>query len=83
MAKKPHKSSRDFNALASSIVGTATGDQPPHQLAEKDHAAVELGKRGGKKGGPARAKALTAQKRREIAQKAARMRWDKGHTSDT
>lgn len=39
--------------------------------------AVELGRRGGKKGGKARAKKLTAEERSEIARKAARARWGK------
>lgn len=41
----------------------------------KDPAAVALGRRGGLKGGPARAKALTADQRRAIARKAAAARW--------
>ena len=40
------------------------------------HAAV-LGRLGGLKGGPARADALTAARRREIARKAAKARWRK------
>jgi len=43
----------------------------------KNAAAVALGRLGGKKGGPARAKKLSAKKRAEIAQKAARARWHK------
>jgi hypothetical protein len=49
----------------------AAGNRPR----EKDAAAVELGSRGGKKGGPARAKALTDEEREEIARKAANTRW--------
>ncbi len=41
----------------------------------KNPAAVALGKLGGKKGGPARAKKLTPEQRREIAKKAAATRW--------
>lgn len=41
-------------------------------------AAVELGKLGGKKGGPARAKALKPAKRSSIAKKGADARWHKG-----
>jgi hypothetical protein len=40
------------------------------------HAAA-LGRRGGLKGGPARAAALTGSRRREIAQMAARARWSR------
>ena len=42
---------------------------------EKDPAAVSLGRKGGKKGGRARAKSLSAKKRTAIARKAARARW--------
>jgi hypothetical protein len=42
------------------------------------HAAA-LGRLGGLKGGPARADALSAARRREIARKAARARWRKKH----
>ena len=40
-------------------------------------AAAELGSMGGKKGGKARAKALSAERRYEIAKKAALARWSK------
>jgi hypothetical protein len=40
------------------------------------HAAM-LGRLGGLRGGPARASALTAARRREIARRAARVRWKK------
>ena len=43
----------------------------------KNPAAVALGRLGGKKGGEARAKKLTAEQRREIAKKAAAARWRK------
>ncbi len=42
---------------------------------EVSEAARVLGRRGGLKGGPARAKALTAERRREIALAAIRARW--------
>ncbi|MGD9980544.1 MAG: hypothetical protein AB7H66_08560 [Hyphomonadaceae bacterium] len=44
---------------------------------EKNPAAVALGRLGGLKGGKARAKALSAKKRSEIARKAAKKRWAK------
>ena len=40
-------------------------------------AAAALGRRGGLKGGPARAAKLSAKKRSEIAKKAAAARWKK------
>ena len=63
------KAPRDVNVLAASIVEEAT-------KAGKDPLAVELGRRGGLKGGPARAKRLTPEQRREIARRAARARWE-------
>jgi hypothetical protein len=44
---------------------------------EKGPAAVELRRRGGLKGGKARAAKLTAEERREIARRAAAKRWGK------
>jgi len=46
-------------------------------MAEKDPIAVELGRRGGLKGGPARAAKLTAKRRTAIAKAAADARWNK------
>ena len=68
----------DVNILASEIVESATKGKPkPDKDKEKNPHAVALGRLGGKKGGPARAKKLSAEKRREIAKKAARARWKK------
>jgi hypothetical protein len=46
-------------------------------MARKNAAAVELGRKGGKKGGPARAAKLTSQQRSESARKAGLARWAK------
>ena len=73
------KRPRDPNQLAKLIVDIATGQAPPDALpttAEgKNPAAVMLGRLGGLKGGKARAKSLSATKRRAIARKAAKARW--------
>lgn len=50
---------------------------------EKNPAAVALGSLGGKKGGPARAAALSPKRRKEIAMKAAKARWSKAHSSNS
>lgn len=47
------------------------------QPKEKNPAAVELGKLGGKKGGPARAAKLSKRRRSDIAKRAAQARWAK------
>ena len=71
----------DVNQLAARIVAEATGDTPSTNgkppTSEKNPAAVALGKLGGKKGGPARAKKLSAKRRADIARTAARKRWEK------
>ncbi|HMF86285.1 MAG TPA: hypothetical protein VK598_08030 [Nitrospiraceae bacterium] len=41
----------------------------------KNPHAIALGRKGGKKGGPARAAKLTPEERRVSARKAARARW--------
>ena len=46
-------------------------------IAKKDPAAVALGRKGGKKGGPARAAKLTPAERSESARNAVRARWAK------
>jgi hypothetical protein len=45
------------------------------RLASKNLHAMALGRLGGLKGGPARAQALTRQRRREIARRAILARW--------
>lgn len=73
--KKP-KRPRDANKLAKNIVDLATGQaEEVDPDAGKDPAAVELGRKGGLKGGKARAKKLTPEQRSEIAKKAAKKRW--------
>lgn len=77
MPDRSKKRPRDLNALARSIVDEATGEAPrePEEDLSKDPAAVELGRRGGLKGGPARARKLSPERRADIARKAAKARW--------
>lgn len=72
-SKKP----RDLNALAKAIVDRATGEAPPEPKTPKDPAAVELGRRGGLKGGRTRAASMTPEQRSEAARRAAEARWAK------
>ena len=77
-APKRPKRPRDANQLAKSIVDIATGEQDDASIAVasgKNPAAVELGRLGGKKGGKARAKKLSSERRAEIARSAASARW--------
>lgn len=75
--KKTLKRSSDINILASQIVAEATGEPTKEPIREKNPAAVALGRLGGLKGGKARAEKLSAKKRKDIAQKAAKARWSK------
>jgi hypothetical protein len=70
----PKRSSNDINETAFNIVQQSTGQAAPPA---KNPAAVALGRLGGLKGGKARAASLTAKKRQQIAQKAAKSRWSK------
>ena len=74
MATKRIPRPRDPIALAKLIGDIATGQVVDAVEDGKDPAAVELGRRGGMKGGAARKLALTAERRREIAQKASASR---------
>jgi hypothetical protein len=72
-SRKPRP--RNLNALAA--VSEATDESPePEPEDGKDPAAVSLGRRGGLKGGKARAEKLTPEQRSEIARKAAAARWN-------
>lgn len=78
MAKKV-KLPADLNKRAKSIVDLVTAitiQESPSQD-ELTLAASLLGKKGGSKGGKARAKKLSPKRRSEIAKKAAAARWGK------
>lgn len=81
-SSKPKKRPTDENQLAKMLVDFATGDDEPkaEEKPEKNPAAVALGRLGGKKGGPARAKKLSKKKRSDIAKKAAKARWSDSST---
>ena len=81
MPERSPKRPRDVNQLGKLIVDLATGQASEVRLDDgKDPAAVSLGRRGGLKGGPARAAKLTAAQRQASARKAARARWAKPAT---
>jgi hypothetical protein len=73
MPKRSRTASRpDTNQIAHAVVARATGER---KRTQKNPAAVALGRLGGAKGGPARAKSLSPAERSEIAKKAAKTRW--------
>jgi hypothetical protein len=75
---------KDPNQLAYEITRLSTEEEPEEKPHVPDQTQAEeaikaylslIGKKGGLKGGPARAKKLTAGRRKQIAKEAARMRW--------
>ena len=78
MRERSGKRPSDPNELARLIVAEATGEAPPFDPdAGKDPAAVALGRKGGLKGGKARAASMTSEQRSEAARKAAAARWNR------
>jgi hypothetical protein len=75
--KKKPKRPRDLSLLAKKIVDLTTEGEPAEEFSDKNPHAVALGRLGGKKGGPARAKKMSAEERKEAARKAAKARWSK------
>jgi hypothetical protein len=76
MPDHPRKRPRDPNQLAKQLVDEATGEQPRYDPDEgKDPTAVALGRKGGLKGGKARAASMTPEQRSAAAKKAAAARW--------
>ncbi len=79
MPDRSRKRPRDPSQLGKLIVDIATGDVEDTAPDDgKNPAAVELGRKGGLKGGRARAERMTAEERSKAAQRAARARWTKG-----
>ena len=82
MTEKRLRRPRDPVQLGKLIGDILTGqveDRPPNHTGDsnKDQAAVALGRKGGLKGGRARAVALSPAERKKIAQDAAKKRWGK------
>jgi len=73
-----------MNQLAKAVVDLVASDEPVEAVAVadgKDPAAVALGRRGGLKGGKARAAAMTPEQRSRAARKAVKARWAKQRES--
>lgn len=73
MKKRP----RDPAQLAKLIVDIATGEVEDSNREMPDSPATEFARKGGLKGGVARAAKLAPERRAEIAKKAAKARWGK------
>jgi hypothetical protein len=77
MALRRPKRPRDPNQLGKLIVDLSVGETSEMAPSAGD-PATEFARRGGLKGGKARANALTPERRREIARIAAERRWKDG-----
>ena len=77
---KPKKLPRDSNQRAHTIAQLLTGEtELPSELERSAVSAYlsEIGRKGGLKGGKARAARLSSKRKSEIARKAAHARWIK------
>jgi hypothetical protein len=72
MPKGPRGEKRPADVIGNAVhvMRIATGEI-------EDNPAPAHARKGGMKGGPARAKALSAKERKAIAKKAAKTRWDR------
>jgi len=83
MPDRSRKRPRDPNQLGKLVVDIATGEvvdvtkEDIDIILTQNTAAVELGRKGGLKGGKARAESMTPEERSEAAKRAARARWGK------
>ena len=76
MPKGPQGQKRPADTFAGGVmVGRIATGEVTEKLADKDPAAVALGKKGGAKGGRVRAKNMSPAKRKAAASKAAKARW--------
>lgn len=74
----PRKLPKDPNQRAHQVARMLLeGPQPGEIVSEDSKRLAQAGRRGGKKGGKARAENLSRAKRRAIAKKAANTRWSK------
>jgi len=71
----------DPNAAAALTVKLATEEPEasPMGVSAISEYLATIGRRGGIKGGKARAEALSTRRKKEIARKAAQARWSKNH----
>jgi hypothetical protein len=69
------KRPRDPNQLAKSIIDIATGQKPDRDPTPEEQGKSAVAVSTGRRGGKIRAENLTADRRKDIAKKAAKARW--------
>jgi hypothetical protein len=77
-SRKPHE---DVNQIAYSIMEAIAAGTVPTTPDGKNPFAVALGRKGGLKGGKARAAGMTAKERSDSAKRAAQARWSGNNSS--
>lgn len=79
MPKRSSSRPQDRKQVAELVLDVAVGEPLETALTPdgRNAAAVSLGRRGGLKGGPARAEKMTAEQRKLVATRAANARWAK------
>jgi hypothetical protein len=77
MSKTP-KRPRDLNQWAKLMVDIATGQLEEHETTLEEQGKRPVAVSPGSKGGKTRARQLTPEERKEMARKAANVRWGKG-----
>jgi hypothetical protein len=79
MPRGPRGEKRPADVIgnAAKVMRIATGEEAEELGSKPESAAAELGRRGGLKGGRARADRLTPDERRAAARKAVEARWKK------
>jgi len=77
MSGSRRKLPKDPNQLAAAIVRLTTEEEEAPKRSPISEYLAEIGRKGGLKGGPARARKLSTKKRKEIAKKAAKSRWSR------
>lgn len=77
MPKRSSKPPSDPIQAAHSVLAQLTGEEPRRLPPDKDPLAVELGRRGGLKGGKKRMESLSEEERKELGRQAAEARWAK------
>jgi hypothetical protein len=78
MPKDPKGRKRPADVIGNAVrvmkIATGEIEEPPDT---RNQAALELSRLGASKGGKTRAKSLSPRRRREVAKKAAKVRWGK------
>jgi len=77
MPKRISKNLKDPNQIAAAVVALSTSEEPTIDRQTLSRVMAEMGRKGGRIGGKRRLQTLSPKRRKEIARKAARSRWNK------